>query len=137
MDRRAVILVWDKTRGPITTRRMRSVAMERSRRRRRGGDEDEFPGTDGESTDDEGTDDGLGVVKDDRRAVANQQQGSAGRKAAPRRNAGPQIVVSEEFAGPTVLFLATRNGRQEMDVASRAWVGRGTGRTKWARWGRQ
>ena len=89
-----------------------------------GGDEDEFPGTDGESTDDEGTDDGLGVVKDDRRAVANQQQGSAGRKAAPRRNAGPQIVVSEEFAGPTVLFLATRNGRQEMDVASRAWVGR-------------
>ena len=56
--------------------------------------------------------------------MANQQQGSAGRKAAPRRNAGPQIVVSEEFAGPTVLFLATRNGRQEMDVASRAWVGR-------------
>ena len=44
MDRRAVILVWDKTRGPITTRRMRSVAMERSRRRRRGVTKTSFRG---------------------------------------------------------------------------------------------
>lgn len=87
-------------------------------------DGEEQPGTDGDSTDDEGTASMPGVVKDEGRAAANEQHGTGGRRAAVRRNAVPQIVVGENFAGPTVLLLATRSGRQAMDSAARAWTTR-------------
>ena len=87
-------------------------------------DGEEQPGTDGDSTDDEGTASMPGVVKDEGRAAANEQHGTGGRRAAVRRNAVPQIVVGENFAGPTVLLLATRCGRQAMDSAARAWTTR-------------
>lgn len=99
-------------------------AEDASHRDGEGAGDEEQPGTDDESSDDEGTASMPGVVKEEGRAAVNQQQGTAGRKVGARRSAVPQIVVGEKFAGPTVLILATRNGGRAMDSAARAWTTR-------------